>query len=60
MKTVLFFNFLLSINRTKRNNYIRMCNMLAIAIQNSKMQIVQLMFIVLPESEELLNSAKMS
>lgn len=30
-----------------------MCNMLVIATQNGKIQIVQLMFIVLPESEEL-------
>lgn len=33
--------------------------MLVIATQNGKIWIVQLMFIVLPESEELLNSAKM-
>lgn len=30
-----------------------MCNTLVIATQNGKIQIVQLMFIVLPEREEL-------
>lgn len=36
-----------------------MCNRLVIATQNAKIQIVQLMFIVLSESDKLLNSAKM-
>lgn len=35
-----------------------MCNMLVISTQNGKIWIVQLMFIVLPEREGLLKSAR--
>lgn len=47
-------------NKPNRNTYIRMCEILVAAIQNGKLQIVQLIIIVLPASEELLNSAKMT